>query len=577
MPKIISVERMRAVEAAADAAGYSYDAMMQDAGHAAAERIKQLLRQRAHTDEPTVTFLIGPGNNGGDGLVAARALAEAGSAQVRVYLFKSRDDDPLLDAAQKAGIFIVNADDDQRQRVLTNLVASSTVIVDALFGIGLELPLRPEAAKLLRAVKGALGGAAPDSSATDLITPESAAAEKRALRPYVIALDCPSGLDCDSGALDANTLHADETVTFIACKPGLLTFPGAAAVGKLTVAPLAMPASTAGLNDEPRELISAVKVAKLLPRRARDGNKGTFGKALIAAGSVNYVGAPALCALSAYRAGAGLVTIATPTPVASMLAGDALEATWLLLPHDLGVIAESAFSVLQEELKHYDALLVGPGIGREKTTGEFIAKLLKGSPTGARARRPIGFSALKPETEAGQASADESAGAQLPPLVIDADALNLIAELDGVLQNLPAETIITPHPGEMARLCGLSVDEVVAQRWSLATQKASEWNVIVVLKGAHTIAAHPDGRTAVMPFKTSALATAGTGDVLAGLIVGLIVQGVDLFDAAVAGAYLHGLAGQAAEQRVGSARAVIASDVLASIGDVYRQIELLQS
>ncbi len=264
MTKVVSVEAMRQIEAAADAAGITYAEMMESAGSAVARRVLDLIAALPDPTEARITLLIGPGNNGGDGLVAGRVIAESSGALVRFYLLTRRDEtDPHLKAVQDRGLLVANAEDDQRYRVLTNMIASAHVVVDALFGIGLELPLRDTAAKLLRAVQKALdvedGEADPRPVILSQPTP------RRATRPYILAVDCPSGLDCDSGEIDKNALDADETVTMIAAKPGLLTFPGAAAVGKLTIASAGVPATTAGLKDATTAVADPDSIRALLP------------------------------------------------------------------------------------------------------------------------------------------------------------------------------------------------------------------------------------------------------------------------------------------------------------------------
>ncbi len=565
MIKVVSVEQIRKIEVAADAAGVGYAEMMENAGSAVARRVLEVIAELPDPTEARITLLIGPGNNGGDGLVAGRVIAENSGALVRFYLLSRRDEtDPHFKAVQERGLFVANAEDDQRYRVLTNMIASAHVVVDALFGIGLELPLRDPAAKLLRAVHKALD---VDESVVDtrpVILSQPAAG--RTARPYILAVDCPSGLDCDSGAIDNNTLDADETVTMIAVKPGLLTFPGAAAVGKLTIASAGVPATTEGLKDATAAIADPAGVRDLLPPRPANSHKGTYGKALIVGGSVNFTGAPGLSARAAYRSGAGLVSVGAPEPTIRALASQITEATWLLLPHDMGVLADSAAPLIRKEAATYSALLLGPGWGREDTTRDLLAKLLDPDAARVAAHHPIGFTANASPAE------DQPEAATLPPLVIDADGLFLLAQLEEWWTRLPAGTILTPHPGEMATLAGMDVEGIQAQRREIAGARAAEWNVILVLKGAHTLIAAPDGRITTLPFKTSALATAGTGDVLAGLIVGLRAQGLAPFDAAVAAGYLHGLAGELAAQRIGSERSVIAGDVVDAIGAAFSQL-----
>jgi NAD(P)H-hydrate epimerase len=565
MPKIVTVEQIRAIEQAADKRGHSYADMMEQAGRAVAERVKEIVLGIA---APRIAILVGPGNNGGDGLVAGRVLAEElEGASVGAFLLQPRgDDDAVFVKAREAGVFLADAENDQGQgyRVLQNLIANADVVIDALFGTSLRLPIKGDAAKVLEAVHKALGKRR-DGQNMRLTTPASPGIVLDT-GPRIIAVDCPSGLDCDSGALDKNAIYADETITMAAVKPGLLLFPGADAVGVLHVADIGLPKRLAELDGVKLILADVHEVAARLPQRQRDSHKGTFGKALIVAGSMNYIGAVALCANAAYRSGAGLVTVAAPQIIVPMLASMVAEATWVLLPHEMGVVNESAVKVLREEMDGYSALLIGPGLGREDVSGEFMLELLQPKAEIRRARA-IGFVPLTPGDTAAQANI------ALPPLVIDADGLNLLAGIENWPELLPPGTILTPHPGEFARLTGLDVADIQADRVRLAQEKAAEWGCVVVLKGAFTVVAAPDGLTAVMPFATTALAHAGTGDVLAGAIVGLRAQGLEPFDAAVVGAWLQGMAGVRAEAVLGTAAGVTAGDVLELLPDAYALAE----
>ncbi len=531
MIKVVSVDRIREIESAADAAGLTYATLMQNAGHAVASRVIERLHNQS---DARVTVLVGAGNNGGDGLVAGLIIAQQTKALVRFYLLKSRpDDDPNFAAVRTANLSVAFASDDRDGRVLRNIVASADVVIDALFGIGLKLPLRSDAAKTLRIINQALNDSQlPEQPHGILIAPIDPTSRPHPSKPYVVAVDCPSGLDCDTGELDSNAIHADETVAFIAVKKGLLEFPGAAAVGQLHLATIGLTADFPELKSEQYSLADAATAASLLPDRPLNANKGTFGKVLVVAGSLNFVGAAGLTASSAYRSGAGLVTVAAPQSVVSALAGHFLEPTWLPLSESNGTIAAEASAGLMSEVSTYSAVLLGPGWGKAKSTHDLLVSLLT---------------------------------QKLPPLIIDADGLNLLSEMDGWWKGLPAETVITPHPGEMGRLAKMSTADVQADRWKIAAEKAAEWNVILVLKGAHTLVAAPDGQVTALPFKSDALSTAGTGDVLAGLIAGFLGQGVSPFKAAVLGAYVHGLAGEFAAHACGNTRSVIAGDVLNAI------------
>jgi len=287
----------------------------------------------------------------------------------------------------------------------------------------------------------------------------------------------------------------------------------------------------------------------LLPPRPLHGHKGTFGKALIVAGSVNYVGAAYLSSTAATRVGAGLVTLALAPSIHPIVASKTTEVTFLLLAEDLGVLAPDGVRLLAEKLPGYDALLVGPGLTQEDPTVEFVHELLG---VRAKAARPhIGF----------LANAEEEPKLHLPPLVVDADGLNALARALEWWKGLPRETVLTPHPGEMARLLESTVKEIGADRIGVAQRSAQEWGHVVVLKGAYTVIAAPDGRTVINPFANPGLASGGTGDVLSGAIVGFLAQGLAPFDAAVAGAYLHGLAGDMAREEMGDA-GMVAGDLL---------------
>lgn len=577
MPKITTTAEMRTIEQAADASGHSYAAMMDMAGAAVAERVLAALKS-GHTAR--IVVLVGVGNNGGDGLVAAAYLKRAApDAEVSAYLLKARDaqDEPLKQA-REAGVFIVEMEHDAQSKVLKNLLAGVDVLVDALLGTGTQLPLRDNVAKLLTSVKGILAKRAeafPKHRASSVVHHSVhgmpldsyfADSQSAAPKPYIIAVDCPSGLDCDTGALDEHALAADETVTFGAAKFGQVSFPGAAAVGQLYMADIGV-GKLKELKAIKTELADGELVKSLLPPRPPSAHKGTFGKVFMVTGSVNYIGAAYLAASAAYRVGAGLVTVGVPQMILPTLAGLIPEATWVLMPNDMGVVNKGAAKVTREECAGYDALLVGCGIGDDDPTREFMQNLLQPEEAAPKATpRKIGLLKL---SEEGQPEGDKST-AHLPPLVIDADGLNVLAKMDHWHKLLPPNTILTPHPGEFARLAKLeNAAQVQAQRVTLAREKAHAWKAIVVLKGAFTVIAAPDGRVTISPFASAKLATAGTGDVLAGAIAGLLGQGLPPYEAAVAGVWLHGCAGLAASAEAGG---TLASHVAAQLSVVVERL-----
>jgi NAD(P)H-hydrate epimerase len=523
--KIVTVDEMRQIEAASDVAGHSYAAMMEQAGQATAEAIAV----RRDVSGRHILILIGPGNNGGDGLVAARYLAEA-HARVTCYLLKSRDptQDRNLCQVQKREIDTLLAGEDEDRGELKRLVSKADIIVDAFLGTGTRLPLRGALAEILEIIGQSIAARRQPARKTliSLSTPQKG--ESEAGKPFIVAVDGPTGLDYDSGALDETAIPANLTVTFAYPKIGHFRFPGAGALGELLVADIGTdPALAAGVA---LEVATPEMVRRWLPRRPPDAHKGTFGKALIVAGSASYTGAAYLAGAAATRAGAGLVTLALPSAIHTAVAAHLAEATYRPLPHKQGFITAEAAQIATKQMTSYNALLLGPGLGQEAGTHTFIEALLRDREN-------------------------------LPPLIVDADGLNILAEMKDWPEQLPPRSILTPHPGEMARLTGLSTREVQADRIALAQAQAAAWGQVIVLKGAYTIVAGPDRRIAIEPFANPGMATAGTGDVLAGTIVALRAQGLDAFESAAAGAYLHGLAGELARREKGTA-GMVAGDLL---------------
>ncbi len=559
--RILSVSEMRALESTADMAGYSYAQMMEQAGKSLAVAVVQRLSPLRGR---RVLVLVGPGNNGGDGLVAARLLHESG-AQVTAYLTGKRDpeQDTVFKQAQTSGVTIVHAQDDPQYETLIRLTSQAHAILDGLLGTGANPPLRGIIADVLRNVKAGLA-----QITADLLTPLNRPPKPAAPRPLIVAVDGPSGLDFDSGGIDPLALKAHLTVTFAAPKWGHFTLPGAEYVGELLVADIGIPRHVE-IPSKGTAIAAPETIRQWLPLRSLDAHKGTFGKALIAAGSVNYTGAALLSATAAVRAGAGLVTLAIPNILHLAIVPALPEVTYILLPHTLGVMDGRAMAQLAEKLgggdtPAYSAMLVGPGLSHMPETIAFMRRLL-GLETG---KRNTGF----------VSNAAKSSGERppLPPLVVDADGLNILSDIPDWHKWLPPETILTPHPGEMARLTGKTTAEVQAERLRLAQTSAAAWGHVVVLKGAFTIVAAPNGKTMVIPFANPGLASAGTGDVLAGTVVALRAQGLEAFQAAVAGAYLHGLAGEIVRERLGTV-GMSASDVARALPEAIQKITLERS
>ncbi len=536
--KIFTVAEMIATEKTAHSLGNSYANMMEMAGRGLADAIIE----RHPTAGANILVLVGPGNNGGDGLVAGRYLAEAG-ANVAFYLFKPRapQTDKNFARIQQMGLFYVTAEFDQRYRVLRTRLNITDIIIDGLLGTGASRPISGALAQLIKQVRAGLEERkAKSEEPANLYAICNTQYAKHLSPPIVVAVDCPSGLNCDTGVLDPLAIPAQLTVTFAGPKRGHFIFPGAAACGELVVADIGI---TEEMVPEVKmelmtalEMVTAVTAQSLLPPRPADGHKGTFGKVLIAAGSGHYWGAPVLAARAAYRVGAGLVALAVPEKIRPVVATQLPEATYPPVP-DIAEFGEASARFLLKNVATHKAILVGPGID---DVPDFLRLLL--------------------------ASSDG-----LPPLVIDADGLNVLAKMPDWPKQLPANSILTPHLGEMARLMGLSLAKVkTLDRVAVAREMAAKWGQVVLLKGAYTIVAAADGRCALLPFANPALGAAGSGDVLAGLIVGLLGQGMATWEAAVLGGYLHGAAGQL----YGKPSGLLAGEIADLIPEVMQNLRL---
>jgi hydroxyethylthiazole kinase-like uncharacterized protein yjeF len=513
--KLVTTAEMRSLEARAEAAGVSTAQLMENAGLASAQEAWMLL---GTLEDRVIVVLVGPGNNGGDGLVAARHLYDWG-AEVHAYLTRARGEDEHLHALTERSVPVVIADDDPDGAKLDPLLRSAHLIVDAILGTGRARPIDGTIARILDGVTAVRASALP---------------------PKLLAIDLPSGLDADTGMVDPHTPSADETVTFGAAKVGLYSVPGSLRAGRIEVVDIGIPASA--LTNLPLTLLTSAWTRERLPTRPANSNKGSFGKVMAVTGSSNFVGAAYLSAASAYRTGAGLVTLAVPRTIQLALVPMTPEATFLPLADDDGALVSDGLPRLRQSLAGYDAVLVGCGVGQSAYAQQFVRSLL------------FGLDVAEPQG-----------------LVVDADGLNALAAQEDWWERLKREAILTPHPGEFARLTHLSVSEVQADRLGLSLRFARMWNKVVVLKGANTVIASPDGTAMLSPFANPALATAGTGDVLAGTIAGLLAQGMALAEAAAAGVYVHGAAGELLSQEFGDAGG-LAADLLRLLPMARREI-----
>ncbi len=507
--KLVTSDQMRDIEQSAAAVGLPSPVLMENAGLEVARATKKLLGSVLGCH---ILVLVGPGNNGGDGLVAARHLCDWG-AEVHLCIPKvRRDSDVNYRLVKLRGIKEIDLTI-QGAAVLDESLESADAVIDAFFGTGKARPLGGVFREVLLKV---------------------AEARQRDSSLRIISVDIPSGMDADSGAIDDGCPTADATITLGYPKPGLFAFPGAARIGQLIVADIGIPPELAELITI--EVITEEQVRHFVPRRPLDAHKGTFGRVLVVGGSLNYIGAACLASESAIRVGAGLVTLATPASLHAIVASKLVEVTYEMLPEaHPGVVAPEAADNVAQLASESQATLVGCGMGRSPHALDFLKRLL-------------------PRQD-------------LVPLVLDADGLNLLSMIPDWWEMLTADAVLTPHPREMARLSGLSVDEIQTDRIGAAREAAAKWRKTVVLKGAYTVIADPGGCTYVSPWANPGLASAGTGDVLAGVIAGLLAQGLAVPRAAVLGVYVHGEAAELVRQRLG--------DTGMAAGDLLTQLPLV--
>jgi ADP-dependent NAD(P)H-hydrate dehydratase / NAD(P)H-hydrate epimerase len=458
----------------------------------------------------TITILCGKGNNGGDGLVVARLLHRR-RARIHVVLLTpitdlSRDATTmyrrLVRVAGQASIIRFRSADQARP-----LLVSSDILVDALLGIGLSSVVTGTYREAIELINGT--------------------------GKPVIAIDIPSGLHADTGAILGRAIRATLTVACGLPKLGLYVNAGIDQAGTIRVVDIGIPLAYVDAIGSRNLLLTHDSALQSLPERAPSSHKGTFGHAGIIAGSVGKTGAAALTARAALRVGAGLVTVATPSSVSDILEAKLLEAMTIPLAETKArTLARSGLDRVLTFIQARTAIAMGPGLSTHPETVELVQSLMK--------------------------HLDR-------PSVLDADALNALTGRTSLLTECKTPPILTPHPGEMARLeVDATTQSINADRIGTARRFAQERGVFVVLKGARTVIARPDGLVAICPTGNPGMATAGTGDVLTGMIVGLLAQKVPVWDAACAATYFHGVAGDLAARHLGQP-GMVASDLLAQI------------
>jgi len=462
---------------------------MESAGNEVACKVELLLGGVA---DKRICIFAGRGNNGGDGFVVARRLQNKG-AKVKLFLLGEKeavDGDAriYLDVLFKTDVEIVELIAERDWDKAKIAVAFADCLVDALVGTGFHGEVSGPLAEVIAIINNA--------------------------GKPVVAVDIPSGIDADNGQVRGMAVRASHTVTFALLKPGLLLQPGASHAGKVTVADIGIPAKLLADSSIRQNIITAGYVRQVLPLRQPWVHKGSCGKVLVVAGSQGFTGAAALASSAAVRSGAGLVTLGIAASLQPVMAGKLTEVMTRPLPETAwGALGLDAIPYIQKLAAECDVVAAGPGLGREEETAEVVRETVQT----ARC-----------------------------PLVLDADALNALAGYTDILLESEALAVLTPHPGELSRLTGLSVESINADRLTVAREAAASWGCIVVLKGPGTVVAFPDGEVFINSTGNAGMATGGTGDVLTGIIAAFIAQGLSSHDAAVAGVYIHGLAGDIA-------------------------------
>jgi NAD(P)H-hydrate epimerase len=466
--------------------------------------------------ERRVAVLCGRGNNGGDGLVVARTLLQRG-VDVSVFLFGRATDvrgdaRTNLDILGRLGLAVVEIADSEAWELHCSEVGDCTLIVDAIFGTGLNAPL-----------SGLM---------------ETVVADVNAYGVPVVAIDLPSGLSADSHEPIGDSIEAGLTVTLAAPKLALVLPPAENRAGDVVIADIGIPSDVLDSVDGPRvELLTRATMCELISPRMPDSHKGEYGRVLVVAGSRGKTGAAHLAAVGALRSGAGLVTVATPVTCQAVVATMGPEyMTEGLDEADEGLDPDAADRVLELAC---DVIALGPGLGQAASTQRFVRVLVARATT---------------------------------PLVIDADGLNAFAaEPDRLAGREGRDVIITPHPGEMARLLGMTTGDVQASRLEIARNFAVTHHVYVVLKGHRTLVATPDGKIFINPTGNPGMASGGTGDLLTGMIAAWLAQLLDAEAACKLAVYLHGMAGDLAEAAEGEV-AMTSSDVAAHLGDAVLEL-----
>jgi hydroxyethylthiazole kinase-like uncharacterized protein yjeF len=517
--RVTSAAEMQALDRLAiETYGIPGVVLMENAG---AQVVRLLWQEYPHLGTLRVAVFCGRGNNGGDGFVIARYLHNAGVA-VTVFIIGTPDGiqgdaRQHLEIMRRSGVNPQIIDTGEVAEALRSQLGGFDILVDALLGTGLKAKVEG----LFQPIIAALNAAG---------------------RP-IVAVDIPSGLSADVGALLGEHVHADLTVTMALPKRGLLLYPAAERVGRLVVVDIGFPAAVREHASVHCHVLDPHSIAAHLAARPPDTHKGSYGHLLVVAGGLGKTGAGVLASLAALRAGAGLVSYAVPQSLNGAMEAKLTEVMTIPLAEaEAGVLGAAAAPQIMRWLEGKAALILGPGLGTHPETVQCVQEVLR------QARLPV---------------------------VLDADGLNALALDSAGRGRLQAPLVLTPHPGELARLRGETTATVQADRLATARETAQTYHAVVVLKGAHTIIAEPNGAMHVNLTGNSGMATAGSGDVLAGVIGALLGQGHTPGEAACIGVHVHGLSGDLAARALG-ARSLVAGDLIEHLPQAFQHIERLK-
>lgn len=514
--KILNSEQMRDIDRKTiEEIGIPGQVLMENAG---IQIFRAILSKFPEPQRENIVVVSGKGNNGGDGFVVARHLFNRGCRPCVLLLGKKEElkGDAALNCgiAERIGVDIVEISSESEWKAQRARVSRATLLVDAIFGTGLSKPAEGLYAKAIEEINKS--------------------------KAFTISVDIPSGLSSDTHQIIGPCVKADLTVTLAAPKIAHVFPPAEEYIGELIVADISVAPFLFEDQSLTLELVEREILLPYFQKRKKDTHKGSYGHLFIISGSLGKTGASIMAAKAALRMGAGLVTVATPETCLPIIARSMVELmTEPLAETEAKTFSHEALGRVLTLLKDKDALLIGPGISTNESTARFVISLL---------------SKIK------------------LPVVIDADGLNILSENLEILHSLPKPAVLTPHPGEFARLVRLSIKEVLEKKLELVPEFSRKYGVYLVLKGYRTLISTPDGKVFINPTGNPGMASAGVGDVLSGMVASMIMQEKKTLDAILAAVYIHGLSGDIGVKRVGE-KFLTASNIITNLPKAMKSME----